>query len=650
MNRLMTTTGMALAIVLLFAVNILASRTLDSARIDLTENRLFTLSEGTKNILANLEDPITLRLYLSQGELANASRISGYTDRVRSLLREYERLADGRIDLQVIDPEPFTDDEDRAVGYGLRGIPVGNEGANFYFGLVGTNSVDQMEVIPFLAAERETFLEYDLTRLIHGLTRPPQKIVGLLSSLPIEGPPPGAPQPPGQRQREWVVLEQLRQLFEVRTLDQSLEEIDGDVDILMLVHPQGLPPKALYAIDQYVLRGGRILAFLDPFSEIQMQVASQGMGQPGASRRSELGDLLSAWGVSLGDRVAADMSLSMQAQFQQGGRMFTFDYPVWMVVKSELYDADDIVTGNLGNITMATAGFFEVAKGATTTMTPLISTTDQVAKVTEQRIDEVNSNPQSLRDDLESEGEALPLVVRVSGPVVSAFPDGPPKEESEGEGDSGSDQSSESDESAAAGDHIGESVEDAQMILVADSDVLTDRLWVSVQELLGNRIAIPNSANGSFVVNAVDNLTGSGDLISVRNRGSFSRPFSKIIELRQQAERDYRAKEQELSAKLQEAERRLRELEERHQENSESLILGDAQREEIRRFRQEKVRINKELRDVRRQLRADIESLQGWLRFVNIGLVPILIGIGGLLAGFVHLRRRRRATANLQAA
>ncbi|WP_025769671.1 GldG family protein [Thioalkalivibrio sp. HK1] len=643
-NRLMTTTGMALAIVLLFAVNILASRTLDSARVDLTENRLFTLSEGTKNILANLEDPITLRLYLSQGELANASRISGYTDRVRSLLREYERLADGQIDLQVIDPEPFTDDEDRAVGYGLQGVPVGNEGANFYFGLVGTNSVDQMEVIPFLAAERETFLEYDLTRLVYGLTRPPQKIVGLLSTLPIEGPPPGIPQPPGQNQREWVVLEQLRQLFEVRTLDQSLEEIDGDIDILMLVHPQELPPKALYAIDQYVLRGGRILAFLDPFSEIQMQVAAQGGVPPGGSRRSELGDLLATWGVSLGDDVAADLSLSMQAQFQRGGRVFTFDYPVWMVVKSELFDGDDIVTGNLGNISMATAGFFEVAKGATTTMTPLISTTDGVAKVTPQRIDEVNSNPQSLRDDLESEGSPLPLVVRVAGPVVTAFPDGPPKEESEGE------EGSSVDESASTGDHLSESIEDAQMILVADSDVLTDRLWVSVQQLLGNRIAIPNSANGSFVVNAVDNLTGSGDLISVRNRGSFSRPFSKVIELRQQAERDYRAKEQELSAKLQDAERRLRELEERYQENSESLILGDAQREEIRRFRQERVRINKELRDVRRQLRADIESLQGWLRFVNIGLVPILIGIGGLLAGFIHLRRRRRATSSLQAA
>ncbi len=645
-SRLMTTTGMALAIVLLFAVNILASRTLDSARIDLTENSLFTLSEGTRNILANLEDPITLRLYLSQGELANASRISGYTDRVRSLLREYERLAKGQIVLQVIDPEPYTDDEDRAVGYGLQGVPVGNEGANFYFGLVGTNSVDQMEVIPFLAAERETFLEYDLTRLIHGLTRPPQKIVGVLSTLPIDGAPPGIASPQGEAQ--WVVHEQLGQLFEVRRLDDTLEEIEEDIDILMLVHPQGLSPKTLYAIDQYVLRGGRILAFLDPFSEIQMQVAASGLTPAGGSRRSELGDLLSAWGVSLSDDVAADLGLSMQAQFQQGGRVFTFDYPVWMVVKSELFDADDIVTGNLGNVTMATAGFFEAAKGATTTLTPLISTTDRAAKVTTQRIDEVNSNPQALRDDLESEGRSLPLAVRVSGPIVSAFPEGPPAEESEGDESSATDESV--DESAAEGDHISESSEDAQMILVADSDVLTDRLWVSVQNLLGNRIAIPSSANGSFVVNAVDNLAGSGDLISVRNRGSFSRPFARIIELRQQAERDYRAKEQELTAKLQDAERRLRELEERHQENSESVILDDAQRQEIRRFRQEKVRINKELRDVRRRLRADIESLQGWLRFANIGLVPILIGIGGLLAGFVHLRRRRRATTSLTAA
>ena len=654
-SRLTTATGVALALVLLFAVNILAGRLLGSLRIDLTENRLFTLSEGTRSILAGLEEPVTLRFYLSQGELGKAPGIGGYADRVRALLDEYERLSGGKLALHVIDPEPFTEEEDRAVAYGLRGVPLGIDEASLYFGLVGTNSVDDEEAIPFFTTEREQFLEYDVTKLVHNLTKPARKIVGLLSSLPIEGQGPGGMQAAlgGFNAPPWMIVEQMQQLFELRSLSPRLEEVPGDVDVLMLVHPQTLPREALYAIDQYVLRGGRLLAFVDPYSESQQPDMAGGFMQPAGSRRSELDALLSAWGVTLGDDVIADLDLSLKVRMEQGGRVLTFDYPVWMNVTPQTFDQEDVVTANLGNLGFATPGHLEPADGAATTFTPLVGTTPRAARFTASQVAAVTTDPRDLLDRYTTEDRAYTMAARVSGKVRTAFPDGrPAPEPAAEEGEEGSGPAGETAGAAETGGseaepgagHLSESAEDVQIILVADTDMLADRFWVVVEEFLGNRIAIPSAANGTLVINALDNLTGSGDLISVRNRGTFTRPFTRVIALRQQAERAYRAKEQELIAQLEETERRLVALEESNQGND-NLILTEAQRDELLGFRQERVRIRKDLREVRRQLRADIEALESALKFANIGLVPILIGLGGLAAGLLQLRRRRAAVA-----
>ena len=651
-SRLMTTAGVVLALVLLFAVNILAGRILGSARIDLTENRLFTLSEGTRNVLAGLAEPVTLRFYLSQRELERAPGIGGYADRVRALLEEYRRLAGGKLTLHVIDPEPFSEEEDRAVGYGLRGVPLGLDEGIFYFGLAGTNSVDEEEVIPFFASEREQSLEYDLTKLVYNLTSPEQRVVGLLSSLPLEGqgPPMQAAALGGMGAPPWMVVEQMRQLFEVRSLPPGLDEIPDDVDVLMLAHPQTLPAGTLYAIDQYVLRGGRVVAFVDPYSETQQAGMAGGFMPPAGSRRSEVDDLLAAWGVVLGEDVVADLDLALKVRMDQGGRVLTFDYPVWMNVLPDTFDADDVVTGNLGNLGFGTPGYLEPAEGAATVFTPLVSTTPRAAQFTTGQIAAVTTDPRDLLDTYTPQDRPYTLVARVSGKVRTAFPDGrpPPESTDEAGGEEGNGSAGAAEESGAGGEpkaeHLSESAEDAQIILVADADMLADRFWVVVEEFLGNRIALPSAANGTFVINALDNLTGSGDLISVRNRGTFTRPFTRIVALRQQAERAFRVKEQELIAQLEETERRLVELEESNQGND-SLILTDAQRDELVRFRQERVRIRKELREVRRQLRADIEALESWLKFANIGLVPILIGLGGLAAGLTQIRRRRTAGA-----
>ena len=646
-SRLMTTTGVVLALVLLFAVNILATRTLGSARIDLTGNRLFTLSEGTRNILASLDEPVILRFYLSQSELARVPGIGGYADRVRALLNEYERLSGGKVEVHAIDPEPFSEEEDRAVAYGMRGVPLGLDEGSFYFGLAGTNSVDDEEVIPFFVTEREQFLEYDVTKLVHNLTNPQQKIVGLLSSLPVEGQGPQQMQAAfgGLNAPPWMVVEQMRQLFEIRSLQPRLEAIPEDVDVLMLVHPRTLAQETLYAIDQFVLRGGRVVAFVDPYSETQQPDVAGGFMPPSASRRSGIDALLATWGVTLGEDVIADLDLALKVRMEQGGRVTTFDYPVWMNVLPDTFDEGDVVTGNLGNLGFATPGHLEPAEGAATTFTPLVGTTPRAARFTTAQVAAVTTDPRDLLDEYTSADRPFTLVARVSGKVRTAFPEGRPPPEStdeagggEGNGPAGT---AEGDGSATEpeAEHLSESVEDAQIILVADADMLADRFWVVVEEFLGTRLAVPSAANGSLVINAIDNLTGSGDLIAVRNRGTFTRPFTRVAALRQQAERAFRAKEQELIAQLEETERRLVDLEESNQGND-HLILTDAQRDELLRFRQERVRIRRELREVRRQLHADIEALESWLKFANIGLVPILIGLGGLTAGLLKLRRR----------
>ena len=649
-SRLTTATGVVLALVLLFAVNMLASRLLGPVRIDLTENRLFTLSEGTRSILGKLDEPVTLRFYLSQRELDRVPGIGGYADRVRALLEEYRRLAGGKLTLQVIDPEQFSEEEDRAVGYGLRGVQLGLDEGVFYFGLAGTNSVDDEEVIPFFAAEREQFLEYDVTKLVHNLTSPKRKVVGLLSSLPIEGQ--GAPMQAamgGMGAPPWMVVDQVRQLFELRSLHPRLDEVPEDVDVLMLVHPQSLPREALYAIDQYVLRGGRVVAFVDPYSETQQDAMAGGFMQPVASRRSEIDALLLAWGVTLGDDVVGDLDLALKVRMDQGGRALTFDYPVWMNVTPHTFDHDDIITGDLGNLGFGTPGYIEPAEGATTEFTPLVTTTPRASRFTTDEVAAVTTDPHDLLDLYASEDRPYAMVARVSGTVRTAFPDGRPlpdpgatedgNETSEAAGDG---EGGDGDETDPKAEHLAESTEDAQIIVVADADMLADRFWVVVEEFLGSRIAIPSAANGALVINALDNLTGSGDLISVRNRGTFTRPFTRVVALRQQAERAFRAKEQELIAQLEETERRLVALEESNQGND-ALILTDAQHDELVRFRQERVRVRKELREVRRQLRADIEALESWIKFANIGLVPILIGLVGLTAGLVQVRRRRVA-------
>ena len=646
--------GLALAVVLLLAVNILSSAKLGGVRLDLTENNLYTLSPGTRAILSKLEEPITLRLFLSQRLATRLPAVTSYAIRVRELLQEYERLAGGQLRLQIIDPEPFSEDEDRALGYGLQGIPLGADEDSFYFGLVGTGPTDEQVVISFFSPDREEFLEYDITKLIDQVGRPQRPVVGLLSSLPIDGMAvPGGLQ--GGMSRPWVVIQQMRQLFDVRPLATDVKTIPEEIDVLMLVHPRDWSDATRYAIDQFVLAGGHALVFVDPHAEAD-QAAMGGM--PGG-QASDLNGLFEAWGIALTpSKVIGDLQLAERVRFNRQPRAVAVEYPVWMTLTGEQMNADDIVTANLGSVTLATPGRLTKRAQGSTEVLHLFQTTANAMQIDASRVSFMG-DPQELLREFRPEGEPYLLAVRITGPVKSAFPEGAPpaqpgsEEEAEAQQEEpgSSDEGAEDKASATNGEtgdakaHLAASKGDINVIVVADTDLLQDRFWVRVQDLLGTQVAIPSAANGTFVVNALDNLTGSNELISVRNRGHFSRPFTRVQLLRQEAELQYRAKEQELMSRLAETEQRLVQLESGKQEDS-VVVLSAEQQREIERFRQERLRIRKELRDVRHALRKNIQSLEAWMKFVNVGLVPLIVGVGGVAVGLHRIRRRKGASAS----
>ena len=649
-GRTYTIGGIVLAVAAFLALNMFANQALTRFRLDLTEQRLFTLSEGTRNIIDAIDEPVTLRLYVSRSLASRLPSISGYVARVRDLLQEYEYAADGKIILTVIDPEPFSEEEDRAVAYGLSGLPLLDGESTFYFGLVGTNTLDDQEVIPRFTPDREEFLEYDLTKMIHTLAQAERPVIGLLSGLPLDGQNQQAMMM-GRPPQPWLILERMEELFEVRHLSPlSLERVEEDVDVLMVVHPKRLSDTVRYAIDQFVLGGGHTLVFVDPNAEADMNPTVPGL--PPLPGKSELEDLLAAWGLELDTtRTVGDMQIGADVQAQIGDRVATIRYPMWMNVPSPLLNREDVVTAELGNLTFGTAGALVTVPEAGPTVSPLAMTTPSGAGLVETEMVGPMADIERLVRDFRPDGTSYVLAARIGGKAASAFPDGPPlpdtADEGAGEGENPGEGEGAGAESGAEGsetpgepvpDHLDEG--EIHVIVVGDTDFLQDQFWVQRQNIFGQSIPIPISANGSFVINALDNLTGSGDLIGIRSRGRFLRPFTVVNELRQDAELRFREKEKELLQRLEETEARLSEL--RTGEGDE-IVLTEDQRNAIIEFTKERVRIRRELRDVRHSLRKDIETLEASLKFINIGLVPIVIGIGGLLAGLHRMRRRRAA-------
>jgi ABC-type uncharacterized transport system involved in gliding motility auxiliary subunit len=612
--------------VLFIAVTILSTFVVRGARMDLTESRLYSIAPGTRHILETIGEPINLYFFFSDQASAGSPQIRAYAQRVREMLEEMAQRSKGKVRLQVIDPQQFSDDEDRASEFGLQSLPVGARGEALYFGLAGTNSTDGREIIGFFQPEKEEFLEYDVASLIHRLTNTKKAIVGLMSGLPVDA---SFDQQSGRMQDGWQSITQLRDLYNVQTIAPDATSIAGDVDVLMIVHPKTLSPQTQYAIDQFVMRGGKLIAFVDPQSEndpMAAQMAAQ-MGGMMGNRSSTLGPLLDAWGVSYDPgMVVGDRNLGLTVSLQQGQP--PSQHIAIIGFNRDSMDRKDVTTTALETINMMTAGALKKKDGATIAFEPLIQSSTDAMLLPSSKLAFLPDS-QSLLDGFKATGERYTVAARIHGKLKSAFPNGAP-----------------SGTALPPAPGLKESTGDANLIIVADTDVLADPLWVRRQNVFGQSYAVAWANNGDFLSNALDNLAGSNDLISVRGRQSFFRPFKKVDELRQHASDQLLATEKKLDRELQDTEHKLSELQS-GRANQSSMVLSPEQEAELARFQKERGRIRKELRDVRRGLDVEIDRLGTKLKIINIGLIPALITIGAIALAIL---RRRRLQAGRAAA
>ena len=604
--------------ILFVTLTIMSSTFLKGMRFDLTENGLYTLNEGTRNILENMDEPVNLYLYFSEDASRDLPQFRSYARWAGEMLEEFAERSGGKLKLQRIDPAPFSPQEDQAAQYGLQGVPVGSAGETLYFGLVGTNSLDGMEVMPFLQPDKEKFLEYDLAKIVFSLSHPKQKKVGLLSGLDMQ---PGF-DPATQSMREaWIIHGQFDQLFDLQDLSAGTEALPDDLDLLVLVHPRDLSDEQLYQIDQFVLGGGRVLAFMDPLAEADMGGdPNDPMARMNAGGSSTLGPLLEAWGVGFDtNRVIGDYAFSLQVSIGQG------QPPVRhlgiLSVNPDGINHSDVATADLSAVNFASTGWLTPLENATTDFENLLQSSQNAAPIDAARL-RFLSNPQDLSRDFQPTGDQYALVARITGQAKTAFEQPP-------EGTPLMGHLSESDEAGI------------NVVLFADTDVLTDRLWVQKQNFLGRTIANSFADNGTLVVNIADQLLGSSDLIGIRTRASTTRPFDRVEALKLSAEARFRDTEQRLQAELEETERKLTEMQSLRQDG-ELTVLTPEQEDEVQRFIDRKLQIRSELRQVQHDLSRDIELLGMRLKFVNIVLVPILIVVGALVFGQVRRRRRER--------
>jgi ABC-type uncharacterized transport system involved in gliding motility auxiliary subunit len=627
--------GLVLALVLFFAANILVDRRVNGWRADLTKDRLFTLSGGTRSVIAKIDEPITIRFYLSERLLREIPSYGVFAARVREMLEEYRAAANGKIRLHVIDPKPFSDDEDRAVAMGLQGVPVNQAGELVYFGIAGANSADKEEVIAFLQPERERFLEHDLTKLVFNLATPKKKAIGLLTTLPLQGQFMGPRVPP----QPWAIHEQLNQFFDVQRVERDAATIPENIGVLVVVHPRDLPETTQYAIDQFVLRGGRVLLFVDPHAEGEM-------GRPGPAAQtgqtsSNVPKLLAAWGLEMVEgKIAGDRQAARRVNAGGGQRVQAVDYLAWITLREGAFDRSDVVTAETQVLNFGTAGILKKIDGATTTVTPLVQTSAASQAIDVEPL-KMMPDPVGLLTQFKPSGERYMIVARVRGAAKSAFPDGAPKAEAK-EGEEKKDDKKD----AAPAAHLAASKDPINIVVVADTDLLEDRFWAQTQEFFGQRMIVPIANNGDFVINLIDNLSGSDDLISLRSRGQSARPFTVVQQIQREAELRFRSTEKELQDKLKATEQKLQELQKQESGQGASRVLMTAQQQQtIDQFRSEMVQTRRQLRDVQFELRRDIETLESWVRWLNIGAIPVLIAIFALGLGWWRASRRRAAAA-----
>jgi ABC-type uncharacterized transport system involved in gliding motility auxiliary subunit len=609
--------GIAAMLLILVAINFIAG--LVKQRVDLTAERAYTLSAGTKAILAKLDTPVQIRFYCSQSAEGMPVFLKTYAQRVDDLLGEYRQNSRGLIQIQKLDPAPDSDAEDSAKLEGVEPQMLSN-GERVYLGL-SVSLLDQKEAIPFLTPERERLLEYDISRAIARVITPDKPVIGVMSSLPVMGVGGGMPmqergEPP------WVLIEELKRDFSVKEIEANATTIPDDVRVLLVIHPKGISEAAQYALDQFVLRGGKLIAFLDPLAVLDPMGASEGFRSPPS--KSSLDKLLQAWGITFEDsKVLAD--LDFLAHTGQGRA------PAVLALNEKAMNKDDIATADSGNLVMAFSGVFGGTPAAGLKETVLLhsSKDSQLVDAMMARL-----SGEQIATSFTPSGTEYPLAVRLIGKFKTAFPGGKPKPPEV--------QPNEKKEETPEPDAgLKESKQESTVVLIGDSDMIQDRLAVrQLGNPLGQRLFMPANGNLAFAENVIDQLTGDSNLIAVRSRASRERPFTVVKKMQADAESSYRSKIKELEESLADAQRKIGQLQSGKQEGQ-RFILSPQQQEELTNFRQKEAEAKTQLKEVRKKLRADIDSLENRIKWLDIAGMPALIALTGII--FAAVKRRRSA-------
>jgi ABC-type uncharacterized transport system involved in gliding motility auxiliary subunit len=641
-----------LGAVVFVCINIVSAQIFRDTRLDLTEQHLYSLSQGTRTLLGELTEPVRFRLFMSSGLTKQAPQLAAFAGRVRSLLDSYAAAAKGNIILEVIDPKPFSEEEDRAVAFGIDGF-TGVGGERLFFGLAATNSTTGRATISVFAPDRESFLEYDLTRLVSELGRRGKPVVALLDGLGLAG-------NPMMRMPEQQVLTQMKQFFDVQPLSGEVDKLPNDTRVLMVVHPQDLSEKTLYTIDQWVMAGNATMIFVDPYAENQLGPR----GIPSPNPTSNLGPLFNAWGVKFDTtRAIGDPDYALQTERNIGGRPVASQNLPWMALRGDALARDEAILAQLSAIVMTTAGAFETTKDGVT-LRPLVRASSAAVTLDATVAGDRSGDPRRLLVGLTKAPKPPILAARLTGTLDSAYPDGLKTEEKKPDEAKTDDKKSDEakpqasaedgkkddankddtkkddtkkDDTKTAGNTLKKSAKPANVILVGDADMLMDRNWVQMHTLFGQQVAQAFANNADFVINAIEQMAGGAALSDLRGRGVSWRPFELIQRMEAEADSKFRAKEQELTNQLKDTEQKLSQLPKSAEGSNE--VLTAEQAKTIEGFRTQLLAIRSQLRDVQFALRRDVDNLKNLVTALNVGAVPVMVGAIVIAFG---MRRSRR--------
>ncbi len=622
--------SVVLLLICLVAVNVMAS--FIPLRFDLTEERLYTISDGSRKILESLQEPVRINFYYSRNNAELPPNFKTYAQRVQELLEEYAAISNGQLILEISDPKPDTEEEEWAQKYGIKSItlPSGN---TVYFGAV-VSMLDQEMLLPYFDQRRQEFLEYDITQAIQKVSSTSTSKVGLLSALNLQG---GRSRIPGQPPlQKWVFQSELEKSVSVENLPLSTEEIPDDISLLIVLHPRGFSPRLQYALDQYVLRGGRLVVLLDPNARADMTSPENQFGQQ-PQLASDLPNLLKTWGVEYDStKVVGDRLHATQVNTGQG----VMSFPMWMTFRTQSLDQEHPITAQLENLLFVEAGSLKKAAESKTDFTALLSLSEQSGLIDAFQLR--FSAPDQLSRDMKVDESAKAVMAITAGNFSSAFPNGQPAKETKDTQAQAAVDESEA-ETPLKHTHLNESADRNSILLFSDVDFLSDQFSVQKLNFLGQSIIQPTNDNLNLMLNAAEHLSGNEALMSIRSRGRFSRPFTRILAMQKQSQLLHQTEERQLLSQLDEVQQRLNSLlESAGKQGQKEVILSPEVQEEIQQFREEERQARRKLRDVRKILRQDIERLGQGLLLLNMLLVPLIVGIIGVFVYRYRTRQRRK--------